>query len=134
MKFKLLFAIVPLLILHSCSKKECDEALTKSEFKVGITYCLSDNQSITIDSISDYRCPSNVECIWAGETKLFMSMFDEDVTYDFEITVPNDSNPFIVADKFGYKYTIEKINPYPLSPVEVTQDDYRVKMSIEKVQ
>jgi hypothetical protein len=116
----------------ACSKKECDEALTTTKFKVGIAYCLNENQTITIDSIEDSRCPLGASCIWEGDTQLFMNMFQEDIDLPFIITVPNNNNEYAVKNKHGYDYTIKSISPYPNANVDEKQSDYTVEMIIVK--
>ncbi len=132
MKVPSILLIGLILTAIGCCKKECDEALTISNFKVGTIYCLDDNQSISIDSIQDSRCPLGVLCIWPGQTQLNMKFYDNGIGTSFDIVVPNDDSIFVVKNKFGYDYSIKSISPYPMTNVEEKQSDYVVEMRISK--
>jgi hypothetical protein len=132
---KKIFALVTLGLLvavMSCTKNECDIAFKTYEFEVGKNYCIDDNSLFSIDSINDSRCPSNVECITAGSTKLYTSIFEEDVNILFDITVPNDNRQFTIEGNNLLIYKIDSITPYPFGGQEIPQSDYRVYMTILK--
>lgn len=125
-----LLAMTTLMI--SCSKNECDTAFKTYAFEVGKQYCTDDFSFFSIDSINDSRCPLNVECISAGATKLYTSLFQEDVIIPFDILVPNDKRQFTIEGNQSLVYKIDSITPYPIAGVEVAQKDYRVYMTLIK--
>lgn len=129
-KFNFIFILTMATIVLSCTKNECDIAFKTYEFEVGKNYCIDDFSFFSIDSINDSRCPSNVECITAGSTKLYTSIFEEDVNILFDIAVPNDNRQFIIEGNNLLIYKIDSITPYPLAGQEIPQTDYRVYMTM----
>ncbi|HYC34289.1 MAG TPA: hypothetical protein VEC13_01000 [Candidatus Paceibacterota bacterium] len=74
----------------------------------------------------DSRCPSDVNCVWAGQTKV-----EADITTLKGLTV----HTFLNNESFmieGYKVTLEKVEPYPKTPGKIAESDYRFTFKVEK--
>lgn len=74
----------------------------------------------------DSRCPSDVECIWAGQTKV-----EADITTLKGMT----AHTFVNNETFlieGYKVTLEKVDPYPKAPGKIADANYQFTFKVEK--
>ncbi len=90
------------------------------------------NRWITFDSLySDSRCPTNVECIWAGNAKLgFTFSYEGD-----EIAISLNTHPDFSNDTtlFDYKISLQDVFPYQHTDSTFIQNDYYavIEISIE---
>lgn len=75
MKKKLLYLLVvlSLFMVVGCSSKkdnnESDTELDEDEYSItiGRSVTINDDLVISVESVSDSRCPEDVECYWQGE-------------------------------------------------------------------
>lgn len=110
-------------LLGSCEKIDLGEEIT---VKIGEKYHIGWNLSFTIDSINDYRCPTDVDCFWAGDVDLYFNFGgDKEVVNLYN----DDTNPFSIS-----VYTIEVLNvePYPISTIIVEPEDIDIKLKVTK--
>ena len=94
------------------------------ELRVGnsVTMANSDITIIFEDVTDDSRCPTSVECVWAGEAKLSIRFNKQNLvfsTYDkLEIEVGS------------YKIKLEGLEPYPEHPSQIQKGDYRASFIV----
>jgi hypothetical protein len=68
----ILFLIVAgLLFLISCTKMDLGKETT---IKPQQNYFIDYHTFFRIDSLHDYRCPSDVECIWSGNVDIYFTV------------------------------------------------------------
>lgn len=116
--------ILSLIIAASCDKIEFEKPY---ECKVDTKYILTPSLAFTIDSINDYRCPQDVICIWGGDVDLFINIR---LNHNYIDTVLKLSGgPYIFGD---YSWSIQDVTPWRNHDQIVEQDDYRVKVLIQK--
>lgn len=82
--------------------------------------------TITLNKIAnDSRCPSGVQCIWAGNVTANVTL----VT-----SVKSENKDMASGDapyKFGnYRISITNVDPYPAAKQQIRQDEYRVTFRI----
>lgn len=126
----IIFALTGLFI-SSCSKSDCEDGFDTTTFSLKKEYCLKENESITIDSLLESRCPSNVECVWEGQVNLFITVKTKNTSHHHEIIFKNDEKIQTYNDISGYTLSIEAITPYPVTTNDNTPEEYAVKMKIE---
>lgn len=72
--------LIPLLIIASCStgqKKIAETSQLPTEIGIGQTTTI-DNAKITFNAvIEDSRCPTNVQCIWAGRAIISVTVAEK---------------------------------------------------------
>ena len=118
------FLILSLLIAAACDKIELG---TPFECKVDTKYILTPTLAFTIDSLNDYRCPRDVVCIWGGDVDIFLNIRFNLNNID---TVLNLSGgPIILGD---YSWDVQEVTPWRNHDQIVDQNDYRVKVIIQK--
>lgn len=115
-----------MLPLLSCEKIDLGREIT---VELNREYRIDRGLSFTIDSISDYRCPSDLICIWAGDADLYFTFDNNDNFSDILNLNNGDTNPYNIA---GYTIEILDILPYPVSDVIIDPADVIVKLRVEK--
>jgi hypothetical protein len=92
-------------------------------------YRINDNLSFTIDSISDYRCPQDVECIWSGDVDLLFNINQNGVRTDTLIhSLTNRNDPFIVG---RYKWEVVEVTPARFEHQVLNPEDYQIEILIQ---
>ena len=108
---------------------------------LGHSFVLNVGQSITIASedlklrfdavVSDSRCPSDVQCIRAGEAEVTLIATQAGQATQLKlIELGLTSGPNVVNYK---NYTLEfKLTPYPVSTNQIKTSDYRLELTVTK--
>ena len=130
--------IIPLRITHSalavflvfllfsgCEKIQIGEPFN---CRIGTKYLLENNIIFSIDSISDYRCPKDVVCIWSGDVDLFFDINVNLVNTDTIIRLYRN-NPIDIGN---YNWKVLEVNPLLNVGQIIDQKDYRIKLLIQK--
>jgi len=88
------------------------------------------NLAFSIDSVRDYRCPSDVICIWAGDVDIHIRFYKPFGHIDTLMNLYNpDRNPISFG---GYSFKVNEVNPLPVSNQIIPQKDYKINMTITK--
>lgn len=116
--------VLSIIIASGCDKIELGEPF---DCKVDTKYILTPTLAFTIDSVSDYRCPKDVICIWGGDVDLFFNIKQN--LNDIDTVLNLNGGPFIIGD---YSLSILEVNPLRNHDQVVDQNDYRVKVLVQK--
>ncbi len=81
-----------------------------------------------VEKTEDSRCAANVVCIWEGRVKILMDVARSgqgSVSFELVGFVDADGNdpssePGLVHEALGLRFTLERVDPYPLDGVEQT--------------
>lgn len=123
--FSKLLLIAALIMLAACEKIELGHSFDAG---TGRKYRVSNSLSFTIDSLKDYRCPSDVMCVWSGDVELYFSIHKDFSKVDTTIyLLTRQNNPFRTG---GYTFEIKDVLPHLKSGESVKQEDYRINMVI----
>jgi glucose/arabinose dehydrogenase len=79
-------------------------------------------QGLTVEFvrvIEDSRCPSDVECVWAGEVKVEVA------------TRINTAEAGEHATVGAFRVAIVNVHPVPVSTRQIPQEEYRVTLKVE---
>jgi hypothetical protein len=79
---------------------------------------------------ADSRCPTGVQCVWAGEAKCRLSVTYRESVYDVTITQSGSSTG--VQDLFQVYSLRFKLEPYPEYGKQITASDYRLVMTVTR--
>lgn len=101
-----------------------------------------DNFKLSFDNVADSRCPSNVQCVRAGEVVVDLNVnTDQKIQMclgDCQVVQPSRKKGFIVQDSLEvsinsqkYLFILKQVNPYPVTSTP-SKEAYEVKMQIEK--
>lgn len=143
MKKLILFIIIPSIFLAFCEREKLlddtnDNLQLKSAkgdtlfVKYGETINLQDGKSWVkfVDVVEDSRCPSNVECFWAGNAKVKLIYFNGKSEYNFylntygENTMPSEN---VNGDLY---FKLFDVSPYP-DGSEIAKEDYEIKLYLQ---
>ena len=84
-----------------------------------------------ISVMEDSRCPTDVDCVWAGNAKVKVRVFVRGgETKTFEL---NTSGPDKAGQADAYRVQLESLTPGRKSNKNIRQRDYRVTFSINKL-
>lgn len=121
------------LTLGSCDKKERQTPTFEMDTPFQLTQgqtaeCSCGEVSITLLKIDDSRCPTTVDCFWAG-----MVTVDLDLK-GTSLTLGLDTNGQVAATGSYGNYSIRllEVNPYPQVPGELEQKDYTVTLKVTR--
>ncbi|MBI1307538.1 MAG: hypothetical protein GC181_13130 [Bacteroidetes bacterium] len=89
---------------------------------------VAENVYISFDSvITDSRCPKNVLCVWEGELKASVSLFENSHQHRF---IYSSQDPSKVFSAGNYYFSVDSITPYPIHGKEIAKGDYYVHFKI----
>jgi hypothetical protein len=87
----------------------------------------AENLTITfLDILEDSRCPSDVTCIWAGQTRLSFALSNDKKT---EIVMGSNDSEYVFGE---YKIQMVEVRPYPKTTMKINHDDYTAVLKISK--
>lgn len=78
-------------------------------------------------ALSDSRCPKDVECIWAGEVVVGLTVNQRDI----QLTL----GPKPGADTTsvgGYLLRLLEVNPYPVAGQQIPPENYSIKLGVSR--
>lgn len=83
-----------------------------------------------VELIEDSRCPRGVQCIWAGNAKIKVSVKrGASAAKVFEMDTNGPKNTITHS---GYKITFTGLTPYPAENIRIDRNGYVASFSIEK--
>jgi hypothetical protein len=106
--FPATIAFLMLFLAAGCEKVQVGEPFT---CRTGQNYFVESNVMFSIDSISDYRCPEDLICIWGGDVDLFFTINENLMRTDTVIQL-NRNNPVEIGD-YSWKVLEVKSLPEP---------------------
>ena len=88
------------------------------------------DKSIKIIKVTDSRCPSNVNCIWAGNVILDFEMYEDGKYVDTRrITIGSDQNDRMLFDSAAQRLKAYSVLPYPKTALgKIPQEDYVINL------
>ncbi len=106
-------------------------------FSIGIgdTAYLPNGIELTILNIVDSRCPSDVICIWQGETKISFNVIkDLQDLGNFILTSKTGQKDPAIESLDGYSIKLVQVEPYPYSDEKILLSDYKVTLVVYDTQ
>ena len=122
-----LFLFLVGFLFYSCERIDIGEDIN---IQIGEEYRVKWNLSFRIDSLNEYRCPINANCIWGGDVDLYFSINEGSHETDTLLRL-NDSerNPFETGN---HLWEILDVSPYPELDKNIEINDFIVEMRISK--
>jgi len=87
--------------------------------------------------ISDSRCPKDVTCVWAGEAKVLIEIFEKGILINEKQVVINPYNIDEIPIQFSagdviYSITALRLFPYPSATSFKDKMDYSLEMQVRE--
>lgn len=127
-------AILAISLLASCVRQPVETSVA-----LGQTFTLAPGQAASIQGeqlrirflevVTDSRCPTGVTCIWAGEVSSLVDVTFDDATFRRVLTQPGSGQG--KADFENYEITFE-VQPYPEAGKQISKEDYRLSLEVDK--
>ena len=112
-----------------------------SHFKITQKKCLkrSGYTLVLKQIVSDSRCPQGLNCIWAGEAQVLVSVYNNKKLVE-DVVITLSPKMLLENNKWFAKYTKEKhkdiqnveLVPYPKKDKPITQKEYYLKVRYHK--
>jgi hypothetical protein len=85
-----------------------------------------------INVISDSRCPTGVECVWAGEAELqfIAAKVNDSIKFNLFSSGRNFGQDTIL---FNLHIRLLEVTPYPQVSKSIALEDYKAKIIVEKL-
>ncbi|MFH0737206.1 MAG: hypothetical protein V1827_00500 [Candidatus Micrarchaeota archaeon] len=127
---------VLMVLLFGCFQPATKTAGINEEFTLKINETASipsEGLSITlVDVPEDSRCPSSVQCVWAGRTTVEFQVKKGNADLGrFNATSEPGASGTAVAVS-GYLIRVIGVSPYPGAPSSIQKSDYTVTMEVVK--
>lgn len=129
--------LIFILLTAGCEKTQNTISSENGKIVVGTpsyvsllkSYKINDSLYFSIDSINDYRCPRDVECVWSGDVDLLFDIIQNGVKTDTLIhALTNRNNPFIL---YGYKWDVVEVSPQRFEHQVLKPADYQIEILIQ---
>lgn len=132
MKPSLFAGLLLMISLAGCNKSSIDSGIFNEKQTVFVNQCNSFFKDgvaykMCLDSVVDNRCPTGVECIWAGYVGASFSFKADSVTSKFTLFDTPSKMPAFPADTVigRIKIQLMSVNPHPGIYVKYDYDAYR---------
>ena len=79
--------------------------------------------------IDDSRCPTDTNCIWAGNAKIKIRVTRNGRSKELELNTGLDPKDVVFA---GYSFRLVGLTPEPRSNIRINRNGYIAKIEIEK--
>lgn len=136
MKIKLLFAAFVLIVVtgtgHGLGFQKRVHVQREFDLRAG-------NEAIVKEAglkvafselVEDSRCPEGVDCIWAGNGKIKVTLRKGGhKSVSFELNTMTEPKSVVYQ---GYEITLVKLAPYPKYDVEIKKRDYVATLKVTR--
>ena len=83
-----------------------------------------------VELVEDSRCPTGVQCIWAGNGKIKVGIKrGSGAAKIFEMDTNGPNNSVLYA---GYKITLKSLTPHPAENIRINRNGYVAAFTVEK--
>jgi hypothetical protein len=136
MKYLFLFGILICSISLSAQVQE-ENRIFNSVLKGGEQLEFGDKSIRFKEVISDSRCPKGVTCVWAGEAKVLIQIFEKGKLLNEKQVVINSTTLDKIPLQFSpgggiYSITAFMLFPYPSTASKKNTMDYTLEMQVSE--
>ncbi len=82
-------------------------------------------------NVSDSRCPTGVQCVWAGIVSIHANMQSGSAKAAFTLTQGQNATN-VTLNQQSYSVTLESVTPYPEYPNRIPLSEYRATFIVSK--
>lgn len=116
--FVISFLLVEVLFLHACRSSD---VLPPGPAFIGLKKSVTFRSGLTVsvDSLNDFRCPKNVQCIWQGNASARLQLTQNQSTQSVKLYVwdmPHFNyaqTADVVLNGRSYRIILREVSPYP---------------------
>jgi hypothetical protein len=101
--------------------------------KVGQQLTIADNLRVKFVSVpEDSRCPSDVNCVWAGNAVVTVEFAEGECTTTLRLNTHHNPQSPENAKAGPYRVKLVKLDPYPRSTQKISAGDYTATLVVTK--
>ena len=87
--------------------------------------------SITfVEVAQDSRCPSDVDCVWAGKVQVLIEVHQGTELQQYTLTLPPLEADISVMTLADYTIELKDVQPYPVSTDPIDSADYEITLEV----
>ncbi len=136
MKYLFLFGILICSISLSAQDQE-ENRIFNSVLQGGEQLEFGDKSIRFKEVISDSRCPKDVTCVWAGEAKVLIEIFEKGKLINKKLVVINPSAIDEIPLQFSagggiYYISAFRLFPYPSAASKKDKIDYALELQVSE--
>lgn len=124
--------LMGMLAFSACSSGDDDHVFqldSGQRFALQEEYASVDHGlSISVEHVSDSRCPTGVVCVWEGEATVYLYVRTQNVQ---ELVLSTVRQPKDTVQ--NYEIELVDVSPYPDISREIEQEDYEVTLKITRI-
>jgi len=134
---KYIFIVSMIIVTFSCSKSDDCLSFEKTiTINFGETKSICDNLEISfISVVNESRCPDNVQCVWAGELEVELSLIEElDQVSLLTLKLAGLEEESESVEFNNVRYKLMKGDPCPsIGNAEINEEDYILVITVESL-
>jgi hypothetical protein len=103
-----------------------------------------DGIKLSFDEVADSRCPSNAQCIRAGEVVVDLNLNTQQKIKmclgECQLVQPDRKKGFVVQDSLDvsvnsqkYLFILKQVNPYPTTMTTIPKENYEIKLQVVRL-
>ena len=82
-----------------------------------------------VELIDDSRCPTDTNCVWAGNAKIKVRVTKNGRSKDLELNTGLEPKDVVFA---GYRFKLVGLTPEPRSNIRINRNGYVAKIEVTK--
>ena len=137
---KIMVFSLALAALWSCEK----EKTTETGFPFNTPFVLQFAETLQgaagdisvnfFEVLTDSRCPSDVTCVWEGESSVKINFRVGTENTPLTLSTHKTMGQGPQVDTLGsYVIQLLEVNPYPVSTQQVPEEDYEIRLQIDEL-
>lgn len=136
MKYLILFGLL-IFSLSISAQDEKETQIYSSVLQSGEQLIFGDKFIRFKEVVSDSRCPKGVTCVWAGEAKVLIEIFENGTLMSEKVVIINpniiDKMPLqFSAGKGTYSLSAIGLFPYPCTNSKTAKINYRLELQVSE--
>ena len=115
---------------------------TQTKAQAGQEFTLKVGQQVKLDGVDlalkfvavpqDSRCPSNVNCVWAGDAEVALELVHNNCTTALKLHTHQGSTASNEGEVGGFRVKLVKLDPYPHTERKISPSDYVATLLVTK--
>lgn len=137
-----LFVVACLLLLGCGTRLNVNSAENQITPRVGQEFSLKVGQQLKLDGVDlqvkftgvsqDSRCPSNVNCVWAGNAEVSLDLLHNKCNRSIILNTHRTSGTGDEAKVGAFRFKLVKLDPYPHTERKIAPGDYTATLLVTK--
>lgn len=111
-----------------------DVNIYNTQLQSGQAFSFNNSSICFKEVVSDSRCPKGVTCVWAGEARVLVDIYEDGKFKEEKMMIINNSNisiNFSFGDK-EYAISAPQLFPYPEVNNPISKSEYVLELQISE--